>query len=105
MNEKIQNMITELGKACRAENVTLSLAAYDQVGEGKLVQNGTNPRIELVISKQIEQWEKVLKMCDCLACRMRATVLEEEDQELENQLDDFNEFTEKLEAFFRGDLT
>ncbi|WP_461198512.1 hypothetical protein [Enterococcus sp. N249-2] len=105
MNEKIQNMITALAKECLKENITLSLAAFDENGKASLAQFGSNSRIEVAIARQIEQWEKNVRMCDCRACKKRGAAFEEEDQEFNSHSNDFTNFKEKLEAFFRGDLT
>ena len=104
MNKKIQNMIEELAVECQKEDVTLSLSTLDETGICSLAQVGKNQQIELVIANQIEQWEKFVKACNCPKCKLRASELEPEpeSEDLHDQLDDF---TEKLAAFFRGDLT
>lgn len=105
MNEKIQKMITELALECRKEDVTLSLAAIDETGDGALTQVGINPRIELAIANQLEQLEKNMKSCGCLECKLRLAELYEEEPDEHDLENNVNEFTEKLAAFLRGDLT
>lgn len=106
MNEKIHNLIMALALECRANNVTLSLCAFDENGLASLSQVGSNTRIEMAIFNQLDQWEENLKLCECPECKGKLKQLKEDDQEkLEKESPtDSNDLSEKLAAFFRGDL-
>lgn len=90
INAKITELINELADECKESNVTLSLGAFGEDGKGPLVQVGSNARIETSIAHQQEQWEKNLKECGCIGCRMRLEKLhhEEPDIEVEEDIDE-----------------
>lgn len=104
MNEKIQKMITELALECRKEDVTLSLAAIDETGLCSVARFGNNQGIESAIVAQIAHWEQSVKEYNCSNCKKLATAMQE-DEEAEDLSAAVKDFTDKLAAFFRGDLT
>ena len=107
MNEKIQNLIMALALECRANNVTLSLCAFDENGSASLSQVGSNTQVELSIFNQLDQWEENLKLCDCQECKAKLEQLKDNEQERLEKKSPTNsdDLSEKLAAFFRGDLT
>ncbi|OTN77111.1 hypothetical protein A5886_002191 [Enterococcus sp. 8G7_MSG3316] len=106
MNEKITNLITALALECRANNVTLSLCAFNDKGLASLSQVGSNTQIEMSIFNQLAQWEENLKLCDCRECKSKLSQLQEDELKIaeEDKQIDSNDISEKLAAFFRGDL-
>lgn len=111
MNEKIQNLIEELAKECQKENVSLSLATLDVIGDMGFAQVGSDSLIAIAVLEQYNKAkEELIKLdCDCSKHRMLKALFDIEEEETSKHthtfvIDDLQDIPDILNQIIRGDF-